>query len=255
MSGIHQGKHALVTGGGTGIGEAIALALAGEGCTVTITGRRLEPLEQTSAKAKGIHPLVMDVSDEESVVKGTARAIRDHGLVDIHVANAGIAETSPFTKTPMDFWRKVMTTNLDGVFLSCREVLPGMLANGWGRIITISSIAGLRGLKYGAAYSASKHGVIGLTRVISEEFMHKGITANAICPGYVATPTTDTNIANIAGRTGIPPEKARAILEKVSPQQRLIQPEEVAAVIHFLCSAQASYINGAEVQINGGQHV
>jgi len=129
---IHQGRHALITGGGTGIGEAIALALAAEGCTVTITGRRIEALEATCAKASGIYPLVMDVNSEESVVTGTAAAIKARGIIDIHVANAGIAETSTFSKTPLDFWRKIMTTNLDGVFLTCREVVPGMVGKRLG---------------------------------------------------------------------------------------------------------------------------
>lgn len=253
MSGIHQGKHALVTGGGTGIGEAIALALAKEGCSVTITGRRLEPLEETSAKARGIHPLVMDVNDEESVVKGTVAAIKERGLVDIHVANAGIAETTPFTKTPMDFWRRVMATNLDGVFLSCREVLPGMLANGWGRIITISSIAGLRGLKYGAAYSASKHGVIGLTRVISEEFMHKGITANAICPGYVRTPIVERNTELIMNRSGLSRAEAEASMSSTNRHARLIEVEEVANAALWLCGPGSQSVNGQTIEIAGGQ--
>ncbi|MFQ5438551.1 MAG: SDR family NAD(P)-dependent oxidoreductase, partial [Paracoccaceae bacterium] len=146
MSGIHTGRHALVTGGGSGIGEAIALALADEGCAVTITGRRIEALEATAGKATRLHPLVMDVSDEASVNDGVGAATDARGPVDICVANAGIAETAPFADTPLEQWRRVMATNLDGVFLTCRACVPGMLKSGWGRIITISSIAGLRGL-------------------------------------------------------------------------------------------------------------
>jgi len=245
MSGIHKGRHALITGGGTGIGEAIALALAAEGCSVTITGRRMEALEATCAKAKGIHPLVMDVNDEASVVNGTAAAIKARGAVDIHVANAGIAETSAFAKTSLEFWRKVMTTNLDGAFLTCREVVPGMMAGGWGRIITISSIAGLKGLKYGAAYSASKHGLIGLTRVISEEFMHKGITANAICPGSIDTPM----LRGAMEKRGRDPQE---VAERLSLIGRFGTVDEIAGAALWLCSGAAGFTMGHALAVDGG---
>jgi len=253
MTGIHTGRHALITGGGTGIGEAIALALAAQGCTVTITGRRLEPLEATCAKAGGIHPLVMDVSSEDSVVQGTAGAIKARGPVDIHVANAGIAETSAFAKTSLEFWRKVMTTNLDGAFLSCREVVPGMLASGWGRIITISSIAGLKGLKYGAAYSASKHGLIGLTRVLSEEYMGKGITANAICPGYVRTPIVERNTDLIMKRSGLSRADAEASMSSDNRHKKLVEVDEIAAAAMWICGPGSQSINGQCIEIAGGQ--
>jgi 3-hydroxybutyrate dehydrogenase len=250
---IHKGRHALITGGGTGIGEAIALALAAEGAQVTITGRRIEALEATCAKGDNIHALVMDVSDEKSVVEGTAQAIRERGNVDIHVANAGIAETSAFVKTPLDFWRKIMTTNLDGVFLTCREVVPGMLENGWGRIITISSIAGLKGLKYGAAYSASKHGVIGLTRVLSEEYMFKGITANAICPGYVRTPIVERNTELIMNRSGLSREAAEATMSSDNRHKKLVEVDEIAAAALWICGPGSQSINGQTIEIAGGQ--
>jgi 3-hydroxybutyrate dehydrogenase len=250
---IHDGRHALVTGGGTGIGEAIALALADQGAQVTITGRRMEALEETAAKSPNIHPLVMDVSDEGSVVDGIRGAIAARGGVDIHVANAGIAETSAFVKTPLDFWRKIMATNLDGVFLTCRECAPGMLEKGWGRIIVISSIAGLKGLKYGAAYSASKHGVIGLTRVISEEFMGKGVTANALCPGYVRTPIVERNTALIMQRSGISREEAESSMVQSNRHRRLIETAEVAEAALWLCHPNSGSINGQTIEINGGQ--
>jgi 3-hydroxybutyrate dehydrogenase len=249
----HKGRHALITGGGTGIGEAIALSLAGEGAQVTITGRRMEALKATAAKSGNIHPLVMDVSDEKSVVDATAQAISERGNVDIHVANAGIAETSAFAKTPLDFWRKIMTTNLDGVFLTCREVVPGMLENGWGRIITISSIAGLKGLKYGAAYSASKHGVIGLTRVISEEYLGKGITANAICPGYVRTPIVERNTELIMARSGLSQQEAEASMSSDNRHKKLVEVDEIAAAALWICGAGSGSINGQTIEIAGGQ--
>ncbi|MFT5004670.1 MAG: 3-hydroxybutyrate dehydrogenase [Paracoccaceae bacterium] len=195
----------------------------------------------------------MDVSDEASVVNATAQAIKERGVIDIHVANAGIAETSAFAKTPLDFWRKIMTTNLDGVFLTCREVVPGMLDKGWGRIIVISSIAGLKGLKYGAAYSASKHGVIGLTRVLSEEYMFKGITTNAICPGYVRTPIVDRNTDLISSRSGISKEEAEATMSSSNRHKRLVEIEEVATAAMWLCDPNSGSINGQAIEISGGQ--
>jgi len=250
---IHQGRHALVTGGGTGIGEAIALALAAQGAVVTITGRRIDALNTTCAKSDNIHAMVMDVSNEASVVETTAAAIKARGPVDIHVANAGIAETSAFAKTPLEFWRKIMATNLDGVFLTCREVVPGMLQSGWGRIITISSIAGLRGLKYGAAYSASKHGVIGMTRVISEEYMGRGITANAICPGYVRTPIVTRNAELISARSNLSLAEAEATMSADNRHQRLVEVDEVAAAALWICGPGSDSINGQTIEIAGGQ--
>jgi NAD(P)-dependent dehydrogenase (short-subunit alcohol dehydrogenase family) len=250
---IHTGRHALITGGGTGIGEAIALALAAQGAKVTITGRRIEALQETAAKSDNIYPLVMDVSDEASVVSATATAVRERGNIDIHVANAGIAETSAFAKTTFDFWRKIMTTNLDGVFLTCREVVPGMLENGWGRIIIISSIAGLKGLKYGAAYSASKHGVIGLTRVLSEEYMFKGITTNAICPGYVRTPIVERNTELISSRSGISKEEAEASMSSSNRHKKLVEVDEIAAAALWMCGPGSQSINGQTIEISGGQ--
>jgi 3-hydroxybutyrate dehydrogenase len=248
-----KGRHALITGGGTGIGAAIALALANAGASVTITGRRLEALAEVADTSPNIHALMMDVSDEASVVDATAQAIAARGIIDIHVANAGIAETSAFAKTPLDFWRKILTTNLDGVFLSCREVVPGMLERGWGRIITVSSIAGLKGLKYGAAYSTSKHGVIGLTRVISEEYLGKGITANALCPGYVRTPIVERNTELIMKRSGLSQAEAEASMSDDNRHKRLVEVEEVADAALWLCGPNSGSINGQTIEIAGGQ--
>lgn len=180
-----NGKHALVTGGGTGIGLAIAQALAAEGAQVTITGRRAEVLEQVATE--GLHPMAMDVRHEEEVVTGVARAVEARGPIQICVANAGIAVGKTLQKTDMAFWRDIMATNLDGAFLTIRESLRSMLETDWGRVITVASIAGLRGAPGAGAYAASKHGMIGLTRTYSEEFMGTPYTFNALCPGYVDT--------------------------------------------------------------------
>ena len=253
MSGMHQGRHALVTGGGPGIGLAIARALADEGAEVTITGRRAAALDEAAADSARLHPLVMDVTDEDSIAAGFAAAMKDRGPVDILVANAGIAETSAFAKTSLAFWRRIMTTNLDGVFLTCRAAVPGMLEKGWGRIITVASVAGLRGLKYGAAYAASKHGVVGLTRVLSEEYMNTGITANALCPGYVRTPIVARNTELIMQRSGLAREEAERAMSDSNPHKRLVEVAEVAEAALWLCGPHSGSINGQTIEIAGGQ--
>lgn len=246
-----KGKHALVTGGGTGIGLAIAQALAAEGVDVTITGRRLEVLE--SVAAKGLHPLVMDVRDEASIVDGIAAAVAARGPIQICIPNAGIAEGKSINKTSLDFWRNMVSTNLDGVFLTIRESLKSMTQTGWGRIIPIASIAGLRGLKGAPCYTATKHGVIGLTRALSEDFLGSPYTFNAICPGYVATPIVERNTASIADRAGISQEQALEIMVKTNRHRRLVAPEEIATSVMWLVRPGSESINGQTIEIMGGQ--
>ncbi|WP_083099131.1 SDR family NAD(P)-dependent oxidoreductase [Pseudophaeobacter leonis] len=246
-----SGKHALVTGGGTGIGLAIAKALAEQGAQVTITGRRQEVLEEVATK--GLFPMAMDVRDEDDIIAKIAAAVEARGPIQICVANAGVAEGHALHKTSMEFWRNMMSTNLDGAFLTIRESLKSMRGTDWGRIITIASIAGLRGLKGGACYTASKHGMIGLTRAISEEYMGTGFTANAICPGYVDTPIVDRNITSIASRAGISEEDALKVMVNSNRHQRLIEPEEVSAAALWLCGPGSQSINGQTIEISGGQ--
>ena len=246
-----QGKHALVTGGGTGIGLAIAQALAAQGAEVTITGRRLEVLQSVSGK--GLHALQMDVAEEASIVEGTAAAVAARGPVQICVANAGIAEGKTMQKTDLEFWQKIMRTNLDGAFLTVRESLKSMLTTDWGRVITVSSIAGLRGLKGAGAYSASKHGVIGLMRTYSEEYMGTPFTFNSLCPGYVETDIVTRQMASIAARTGQTEDEARAYMASGNRHQKLLQPEEVSAAAMWLCGPGSQSISGQEIAISGGQ--
>ncbi len=246
-----SGKHALVTGGGTGIGLAIAKALAEAGAQVTITGRRQEVLEEVATE--GLHPLAMDVREEADVIAKIETAVAARGPIQICVANAGVAEGKALHKTSLDFWRNMMSTNLDGAFLTIRECLKSMHQTDWGRIITVASIAGLRGLKGGACYSASKHGMIGLTRALSEDYMGTGFTVNAICPGYVDTPIVDRNIASIATRAGISEDEALKVMVNANRHQRLIEPEEVAAAAMWLCGPGSQSINGQTVEIAGGQ--
>lgn len=246
-----SGKHALVTGGGTGIGLAIAKALAEAGAQVTITGRRQEVLEEVATE--GLHPLAMDVREEANIIAKIETAVASRGPIQICVANAGVAEGKALHKTSLDFWRNMMSTNLDGAFLTIRECLKSMHQTDWGRIITVASIAGLRGLKGGACYSASKHGMIGLTRALSEDYMGTGFTVNAICPGYVDTPIVDRNIASIATRAGISEDEALKVMVNANRHQRLIEPEEVAAAAMWLCGPGSQSINGQTVEIAGGQ--
>ncbi|WP_439523447.1 SDR family NAD(P)-dependent oxidoreductase [Marivita sp.] len=246
------GKHALITGGGTGIGLAIAVALRGAGATVTITGRRAEVLE-TAAKAHDLNPQVMDVQDETSVVDGIASAVTAHGPVQICVPNAGLAEGRALHKTDMAFWRNMMATNIDGTFLTIRESLKSMHQTDWGRVIAISSIAGLRGLKGAPCYSASKHAVIGLIRGLAADYLGKPYTFNAICPAYVDTEIVPQNIDRIMARTGMSEDDARAVMVGANPHGRLITPEEVAEAALWLCSPQSGSVNGQAIQIAGGE--
>lgn len=245
------GKHALITGGGTGIGLAIARMLVGEGAHVTITGRRKSVLDEVAGP--NMTGLAMDVQNEAQVHEGIADAVAARGPIQICVANAGIAEGRALHKTSLDFWRNIMATNLDGAFLTIREALTSMRETDWGRVIAISSIAGLRGLPGVAAYSASKHGVIGLIRSLSEEYMGQPYTFNAICPGYVDTPIVDRNQETIAARTGMSPEDARKLMIEANRHKRLIAPDEVAAAAKWLVGPGSDSINGQCIEIAGGQ--
>lgn len=247
-----SGKHAIVTGGGTGIGLAIAQAYAAAGAEVTITGRRAAVLEEVAQGNPRLHPLVMDVADEASVVEGTAAAVAARGPIAICIANAGIAEGRAVHKTELDYWQKIMRTNLDGVFLTIRESLKSMRQEDWGRVIAISSIAGLRGLKGAAAYSASKHGVIGLVRSLAEDYMGRGITFNAICPGYVATAIIDQNVESIQKRAGVSAEEALAMMVSQNAHGKLIAPQEIATAALWLVSEGSQSVNGQTIEIAGG---
>ncbi|MEO0774534.1 MAG: SDR family oxidoreductase [Pseudomonadota bacterium] len=243
--------HALVTGGGTGIGLAIARALADNGAIVTITGRRKEVLEE--AAADRLHPLVMDVTDEASVENGVAKAVAKHGPVQICVPNAGVAEGRSLTKTDTEFWRWILTTNLDGAFWTIRACLPGMQETNWGRVIAVSSIAGLRGLRGAPAYSASKHGLIGMIRSLSEDYMGAPYTFNALCPGYVRTDIVTRNQEAIQSRAGVSADEAMNMMVRANRHRRLIEPEEVAAAALWLCAPGSESINGQTIEIAGGQ--
>ena len=245
------GKHAFITGGGTGIGLAIARAFADAGAEVTITGRRQEVLDEVSGD--GIFGMAMDVRNEEEIVDVVARAVEARGPVQICVANAGVAEGRALHKMTLDFWRNMMATNLDGAFLTIRECLGSMRQTDWGRVLTIASIAGVRGLPGAPCYTASKHGLIGLTRALSEDYMGKPFTFNAICPGYVDTPIVERNTLAIAERTGLSAEKAKSVMVDTNRHKRLIAAEEIAAAAMWLVGPGSESVNGQTIEIAGGQ--
>ncbi len=250
-----EGRHALVTGGGTGIGLAIAQALAGQGAQVTITGRRAEVLKDAAAQAGGggLHPLVMDVTDEAQVADGIAQAVQARGPVQVCIPNAGIAEGRALHKTDTAFWRRVMDTNLDGAFWTIRESLHSMRGTGWGRVVAVASIAGIRGLAGASAYTASKHGLIGLIRGLSEDYLGQPFTFNAVCPGYVDTEIVSRNADAISTRAGVSADEARAMMVAQNRHQRLIAPDEVARAVLWLCGPGSDSVNGQAIEIAGGR--
>lgn len=244
-------KHALITGGGTGIGLAIARALAEAGAQVTITGRRQSVLDEVSGN--GLTGMAMDVRDEADVISKIESAVAARGPIQICVANAGIAEGKAVHKTTLEFWRNMMATNLDGAFLTMRESLKSMRQTDWGRVISIASIAGVKGLPGAACYSASKHGLIGLTRTLSEDYLGQPYTFNAICPAYVDTPIITRNTDSIAKRAGISEDQARNVMVDMNRHKRLIAPEEIAAAAMWLVGPGSESVNGQAIEIAGGQ--
>lgn len=258
-------RHALVTGGGRGIGLAIASALLKEGARVTLLGRQAAALEQALTAMAQNHPqesqgrqhetayVVADVADPDAVRLACAAAAERFGRIDILVNNAGQAASAPFLKTDAAQWRQMMDVNLDGTFHCIQAVLPGMLEAGWGRVVNVASTAGLKGYGYVSAYCAAKHGVIGLTRALALEMARKGVTVNAVCPGYTETDIVRDAIANIMQKTGRSESDARAELARSNPQGRLVQPEEVAHAVAWLCLPGSEAINGQAIAVAGGE--
>jgi NAD(P)-dependent dehydrogenase (short-subunit alcohol dehydrogenase family) len=246
-------KHAVITGGGTGIGAAIAAALAADGARLTLMGRRPEPLEAAAATLSQARGVSCDVTDPASVAVAFDKAQASLGLIDILVNNAGAAETAPFHKLDIQHWRRMMAVNLDGVFNCTRAVYDEMRGRGWGRIVNVASTASLKGYAYVSAYCAAKHGVLGLTRALALEAAQSGVTVNAVCPGYTDTDIVRDAIKNIAEKTGRSAEAATAELTRVNPQGRLIQPSEVADSVLWLCRPESASITGQAVVVAGGE--
>lgn len=250
------GRRALVTGGGRGIGRAVVLDLARAGADVAVSSRTRGEVEAVAAEARtaGVRAtaLVADVSRSEEVAELFREARAALGPLDILVCGAGIAPSAPLVKTSDDLWHSAIETNLSGSFYCIREALPAMSDAGWGRVVAIASIAGKTGYPYIAAYAASKHGILGLIRCAALEMAAHGVTVNAICPGYVDTPMTDASLARMAEKTGRSHAELRKYLEGMSPQGRLMSPEEVAALVAYLCRDEARGITGQALSLDGG---
>jgi NAD(P)-dependent dehydrogenase (short-subunit alcohol dehydrogenase family) len=249
-----KAKHALVTGGGSGIGAAIAFALVEQGAHVTVLGRRMEPLQALVAQhPDALHAVCSDISDAEQVAAAVQGAQSRFGPVHILVNNAGQAASAPFLKTDAAQWQQMLNVNLNGTFHCTQAVLPQMLQAGWGRIVNVASTAGLAGYAYVAAYCAAKHAVVGLTRSLALEVARKGVTVNAVCPGYTETEILRESIANVVAKTGRSEDEARAEFAKGNPQGRIVQPEEVADAVRWLCGESASSITGQAIAVCGGE--
>jgi len=252
------GRHAIVTGGGRGIGVAIAESLASRGAVLSLLGRTASTLESTARRLADEHGVqvgvaTVDIADEASVVAAIARCVAERGAAAILVNNAGIAPAAPFLKSDAKLWREVLDVDLMGAVHTSRAALPAMLEAGSGRIVNIASTAGITGMAYVTAYCAAKHALVGFTRALAIETARKGITVNAVCPGYTETDIVGDALANITTKTGRSRDEALASLVAHNPQARLIRPEEVAETVAWLCSDAAASVTGQSIVVAGGE--
>jgi len=252
MSGLPRSSHALVTGGGRGIGRAIASALVAAGATVTVLGRTRATLDEAVSAGDAHFAVVADVADQLAVNAAIAEAAHRQPI-DILIANAGVAESAPFAKSDAALFRRMMDVDFMGVVHAIQAVLPAMKDKPYGRIVAIASTAGLKGYAYVSAYSAAKHAVIGLTRSLALELASTRVTVNAVCPGFTDTDLVAGSIDNIMKKTGRSHEQAVADLSRYNPQGRLVTPAEVADTVLWLCGEGAGAITGQAIAVAGGE--
>ncbi len=246
-------RHAVVTGAARGIGAAIARALAADGMRLTLLGRHRGALEGLANEMPQARVVVADVARADEVAAAFAQARDNFGPIDVLVNNAGQAHSAPFLKADAVLWDHMLAVNLHGTVHCTREALPDMLAAGWGRVVNVASTAAQRGYAYVSAYCAAKHAVLGLTRALALEVATKGVTINAVCPGYTETDLLKDSIANIMAKTGRSEDEARAQLAAGNPQRRLVQPDEVAQAVRWLCQSGAGAVTGQAISVSGGE--
>lgn len=246
-----EGHHALITGGGTGIGAAAAAHLHAAGAKISLVGRRMQPLERTATIVHG-KAVSCDVTDREAIARAFDEARAANGPISILVVNAGIGDSVPFARMSRDSWDRMLAANLTGAFDTVQAALPDLLAGEDSRIVFVASVAGLRGVPYAAHYSASKHGLIGLMRSLASEYAKKSMTVNAVCPGFVDTPMTDQTVARIAEKASRSLEQSRSSVESLNASGRLVHPDAIATMILTLCLPQSRDVNGAAITIDGG---
>jgi len=245
------GRHALVTGGGTGIGAAVAEQLSAEGATLSLLGRRMGPLNAV-AEAVGGSAIACDVSDPDAIGRALDEARATNGPIDILIVNAGIADSAPFARISRESWQRIIAVNLTGAFDCAQAALPDLLKSENGRLVFVASVAGLQGVAYAVHYAASKHGLIGLMRSLAAEYAKTSLTVNAVCPGFVDTPMTRQTAERLVEKTGRSEDQALAAITAMNASGRLVQPAAVATMIATLCLPESRDVNGAAITIDGG---
>jgi NAD(P)-dependent dehydrogenase (short-subunit alcohol dehydrogenase family) len=245
-----EGRHALITGGGTGIGAAAAAHLHAAGATITVTGRRVEPIQAVAGRLGGT-AIQCDVTDPAQIARAFDEARAVNGPIELLIVNAGIAESAPFHKMTRDSWDRIIGTNLTAAFDCTQAAIGDLLKSDNGRLVFVASVASLRGVPYAAHYAASKHGLLGLTRSLAAEYAKTNLTVNAVCPGYVDTPMTDQSIARVSQITGRSEEDSRGAITNMNASGRLVDPDGIATMILTLCLPQSRDISGAAITIDG----
>jgi 3-hydroxybutyrate dehydrogenase len=246
-----EGRHALVTGGGSGIGAAAAAHLGAAGAKLSLLGRRMEPLLQTAEQLGG-YAIACDVCQPDQIAKAFDEARTINGPIDLLIVNAGVAESAPFHKMTRDSWDRIIATNLTAAFDCAQAAIGDLLKSDNGRVVFVASVASLRGVPYAAHYAASKHGLLGLMRSLAAEYAKTSLTVNAVCPGYVDTPMTDQSVARVSEITGRSADQSRDIITNQHASGRLVDPQAIGNVIAMLCLPLSRDINGAAITLDGG---